>query len=54
MQNTVNLDQKDILTLIGRFLRSCCWLYSEGHERFKKNRHHTLKLREMLCIAKTC
>ena len=36
MQNTMNLDQKDILTLIGRFLRSCCWLYSEGRGCFKK------------------
>ena len=34
----MNLDQKDILTLIGRFLRSCWWLYSDGHGSLKKKK----------------
>ena len=50
----MNLDQKDILTLIGRFLRSCWWLYSDGHGSFKKKSASHFKLDETLGIAKTC
>ena len=51
----MNLDQKDVLTLIGRFLRSCWWLYSDGRGSFKKKKSAShFKLDETLGIAKTC
>ena len=52
VQNTMNLDQKDILTLIGRFLRSCWWLYSDGRGSLKKKSASHFKLHETLGVLK--